>query len=229
MVDQADIFQPLAQHSHYAELCTVLYERELAYLAQSVPTNAVTVRWFQARLRSLPYYIRRAARGMLATASPLQLDVQNGSWHAPQKKQLKVTPAQQTRTQKWLQGYAALGLVVPVIVATPIQQRVLLDSIDRIDTSAQRIHLNEWGWFSYSGESIHEADDEQNGLPEPTPGASITLVKPEKISLTAACCGHQWSHKGRTDPRTLSLREVLLAATLNWDNPSQVLRIPDQV
>jgi len=229
MVDQADIFQPLAQHSHYAELCTVLYERELAYLAQLKGDETNSLRWFQARIRSLPYYVRRAARGMLASNSPLQLDVQNGSWQGAQKRQLTRSAQAPQRLQQWLQKHAALGIVLPLMVASPIRKQVLLDSIDRIDREQQRIHLNQWGWFYFDGR-LAELDAPMYAFTsEQQANLEIHLLKPEKSSLTAACAGHQWNHKGKTDPRTLNLREILLAATIDWDGPQRVVRIPDTV
>lgn len=229
MVDQADIFQPMAQHSHYAELCTVLYERELAYLAQLNTDEVASLRWFQARIRSLPYYVRRAARGMLASQSPLQLDIQNGSWQGSQKRQLNLSAQAPQRLKQWLSKHAALGIVMPLVIASPVRKQVLLDSIDRIDRAQQRVHLNQWGWFYFDG-SLAELDAPMMALtPAQQTELQIHLLKPEKSSLTAACAGHQWNHKGKTDPRTLNLREILLAATIDWDGPQRVVRIPDKV
>lgn len=218
---QTDIFSPIAGQPDFAELCTVLYERELHQLASWEPTaaGAAQLKGLQARLRSMPHYVRKAARGMLQSESPLALDIQNGSWYAKQVAQFAPTSTQQQKLEKLIPK-VKLGLVLPVWVSRPGLTQVRLDSIDRVDglnqPSQARVRLNEFGWFNAKGEAL-----------EAQPASvRVQLLAPDKKSLTAACCGHQWNHKGRMDPRTLSLREILLAATLCWAQPLQVVRIP---
>ncbi|RUO77377.1 hypothetical protein [Idiomarina seosinensis] len=200
---QADIFQPIAQHGDFAELCVALYERELNQLAQVDDMPAAAL---QRRLASLPFYIQRAAHGCIRVAeeSPLTLDVQNASWQAPQASKCPTTSstASAAKTQhQWFEKHAALGLVVPVAYQTAELKTIFLDSIDRVDTKYNRVHLNYRGWFTFSGEGESSAE---------------TLLKPNKRVMTAASCGHQWNHKSRINPRTLTLRELLLVATLDW-------------
>ncbi|WP_404402633.1 hypothetical protein LG288_04980 [Idiomarina seosinensis] len=200
---QTDIFQPIAQHGDFAELCVALYEREVNQLAQ---IEDMPVRALQRRLASLPFYIQRAAHGCLRAEqeAPLSLDVQNASWQATQASKCPVNPlsGQTVKTQQqWFKKHAALGLVVPVAYQTAELKTIFLDSIDRVDAQYNRVHLNYRGWFNFSGDG------------EPP---SETLLKPNKRVMTAASCGHQWNHKRRINPRTLTLRELLLVATLDW-------------
>lgn len=203
----------------YAELCTALYERELVQLSWSGPSDATLLK---RRLASLPTYIKRASHALLrleharqAGQAGLPLDAQNASWQA---KQRSLPPSAQHNPQKlttWLQKHARLGLVLPVQIQHQQLQTVYLDSIDQLDldNATPRIHLNRYGWFLLDGRAV----DEPDGL----------LLKPSKLSMTAACCGHQWSLAGRKLPRALSLREVLLAATLDWPRFTKVVAFAD--
>lgn len=197
---QTDIFQPLAQHGEFAELCSALYERELDQLAHldDIPITAL-----QRRLASLPFYIQRAAHGCLQAVkeSPLSLDEQNASWQSNQASQCPKPTGTVKSQHQWFAKHAALGLVVPVRYQTPELTTIFLDSIDRVDTKHHRLHLNYRGWFNFSGAGEHAVE---------------TLLKPTRRVMSAACCGHQWNHKGRINPRTLTLRELLLVATLDW-------------
>ncbi|WP_411360422.1 hypothetical protein [Pseudidiomarina sp. YC-516-91] len=216
MVDkQRDIFEVVAEQpgqgpAAFPELCTALYERELQFLASLHVQSAAGL---QRRLKSLSYYVQNAARAMLTSSCPCELDVQNASWQAPQKTKLKATATLASKLEKWLtsatnksnaDGKALLGMSVPVLNFDPRLQQVRLDSIDRVDVQGRRVHCNESGWFTFTGESCE------------TMGDHLILAKPERAWLIPAVCGHQWSHKGRTDPRTLSLRELLLATTIDW-------------
>lgn len=202
---QGDIFQSFGQRDvptgAFPELCTALYERELATLARAEVASLAAL---QRRLSSTSYYVKQAARAMLQQPIPLQLDVQNASWQAAQKRQLNHSASQPQKLQQWLQRQARLGSVVPVFDLQPRLQRVLLDSIDRLDVQQQRVHLNMHGWFDWQGQCLESASEH------------VRLVRPDSQSLIPALCGHQWNHKGRIDPRTLSLREVLLATSFNW-------------
>ena len=210
MTQQGDIFQQLTSTTRvgvssaaFAELCTALYERELNQLAhqQHVATNLL-----QRRLQSLPYHVKNAARGMLESDAPYTLDIQNASWQAPQKRQLTISAGQASKLDKWLSRQARLGDAVAIAdLHGPIRQ-VRLDSIDRIDKQQRRVHCNMHGWFDFTGRCF-----------EANPHATeLYLLKPDVSNLAPALCDHQWNHKGKVDPRTLSLREVLLATTIDF-------------
>ena len=205
---QADIFQPIAEHSDIAELCSALYERTLIQLSQ----EELDAGLLRRRLASLPFYVRHAAHGSLQAAqhSPLQLDAQNASWQAPQATACPAGTGTAQKQHAWFKQHAALGLVVPVRYETSEFKTIVLDSIDRVDSNHHRVHLNYQGWFSFSGEGE---------------SPHLTLLKPTKRIMTAACCGHQWNHRGRVNPRTLTLRELLLVATLDWRQFKVALKI----
>jgi len=95
-----------------------------------------------------------------------------------------------------------VGLIVPVLINSHDQVRLRIDSIDQV--SDNKLHCNELGWFDFFGKGLEQANAQ--------------LVKPSKMSLTAACCGHQWQFSKRCAPRLLSLREMLLAGNINWRN-----------
>jgi hypothetical protein len=206
-MDQSDFLQPPSQ-SHYAELCTALYERELFQLSHNGPDN---VRFLKRRLGSLPFYVKRAAHALCRFQGPLLLDVQNAGWQASQKREAPAVAHDTQKLQRWLKMHAELGLVLPVQWQQQVQTAVFLDSVD--ECAEDGVHLNRFGWFDWQGRGL----DEQEAL----------LLKPDSRSMTAACCGHQWSPQGRIPPRTLGLREVLLAATLSWPRFTRVQSLPD--
>lgn len=220
-MEQAD-FLSQSQQSQFAELCSALYERELHYLSWSGPDNP---QFLKRRLASLPFYIKRAAHAILhVEAGPLELDIQNASWYCKQSSKppagvyttssqaMVINPA----LAKFLSRYAKLGLVLPVQQEQDKLISVFLDTIDRVDDGEQwgelAFHLNRFGWFNADGRALE--------------GQLACVVKPSKRSMSAACCGHQWSAAGRKQPRTLSLREVLLAVTLNWPKFTSVNSLP---
>lgn len=217
-MDQTDLLHSNEQ-SYFAELCLTLYERELLDLSWNGSDNAL---FLKRRLASLPYYVKRASHALLVLHKqyfvgqgwPLALDIQNASWQAEQS----VKPPSAARQQliyNWLTHHAALGLVVPVEDQQDKVHTVYLDSIDRIqlDKDKPAVHLNRFGWFDMNGQAL---DNQQ-----------AQLLKPGKNSMRAACCGHQWSGAGRRIlPRTLSLREVLLAATLDWPTFKKARQLP---
>lgn len=217
---QSDLIQD-QQQSHFGELCAALYERELHELSWNGPDNSA---FMKRRLASLPYYVRRAAFGLLSIADcPLQLDVQNASWQAKQsaKPPAGVSPVPENHHDEglltWLTKAATLGLVLPVQIEHDKLISVQLDSVDRVDSDGRlfaepALHLNRYGWFTFAG--------------RPLESQSCYLLRPTRRTVSAACCGHQWSAAGRKAPRTLSLREVLLAASLNWSNFAKVKPLP---
>ena len=135
------------------------------------------------------------------------LDSHNASWTAKQRTQNPATKITAETNQHWFERYATHGLVVCIMVQEVSGIHLELDSIDRVMPEKARLHTNKYGWFSFAGQ-----------LEETTVDAYTQrrLCRPDKTLITAACCGHQWSHKGRVAPRPLSLREILLASTLNW-------------
>lgn len=193
----------------YAELCNTLYERELARLALSPPEQ---LPFLPRRLKSLPFYVREAATLILQYPSPLTLDSQNACWLHSQSKQCPVPHVDESASIfSYYNKSAKLGLLVPVYVQPHGAQQqglqqIVLDSVDEIDHEGQRIHCNEHGWFAFAG--WPQEPDNQHKL----------LLKPSKSVLTAVCCGHQWRNGERKTPRLLSLREMLLASRLNWQN-----------
>lgn len=199
---QSDIFITDELQLHYAELCNALYERELAQLASSTSTDAKRLK---RRLNGLSYLIRRAARVMLQPQGPLQLDPHNASWQYKQGAKNPEAKVSVEQAQTWLQSNKAMGEVVPVSIQELGCEHVELDSIDRIDSDNHRLHLNKNGWFSLTGLA------EQN-----TPLQQKRIVKPTKLILAAACCGHRWDHKGKSQPRTLTLREIMLTTSVKW-------------
>lgn len=213
MTQQGDIFQQLTSTTSvgvssaaFAELCTALYERELNLLAHQ---PQVSTGFLQRRLQSLPYHVKNAARGMLESDAPYTLDIQNASWQAPQKRQLTVSATQGAKLQKWLLRQARLGDTVAIFDCRGPIQLARLDSIDRIDKENQRVHCNMHGWFDFTGRCQDTGIDSSQQ-------AQLALLKPDASNLAPAFCGHQWNHKGKVDPRTLTLREVLLATTVDF-------------
>ena len=128
------------------------------------------------------------------------LDSQNGSWLEKQKPTPPEVNAQ--ANELFYKKYAQVGLIVPVLINSHDQVRLRIDSIDQV--SDNKLHCNELGWFDFFGKGLEQANAQ--------------LVKPSKMSLTAACCGHQWQFSKRCAPRLLSLREMLLAGNINWRN-----------
>lgn len=201
--------------AQWAELCVALYERELLQLSREA-TPASTL---QRRLSSLSHYVRQAAFALLdattQAGSSLVLDIQNASWQGKQASSPPSVKQNSAILTQWLEKHARLGLVVPVEIQVHKQTRIELDSVDRVDVTGKRVHFNRAGWFSFAGQSLeNEADTEYQ------------LLKPDKAAVTAACCGFQWGVTGRIAPRTLSLREVLLSASLVWPRFTQVRRLP---
>lgn len=201
---QVDIFSNDAQQQQYAELCNALYERELKTLSKQ---DVTSINLLQRRLSGLSHHIKRAAEHLLLKPTPLNVDLHNASWQARQAARCMASGADPKRTADWFYKHARFGLPVPVFETDMGLQHIELDSIDRIDNQTQRIHLNKHGWFYFSGEQVNA---DVNAI------RHKRLLQPGKATLTAACCGHRWSHKGKAGPRALSLRELLLSSTINW-------------
>lgn len=196
---QVEMWQSDTKKAMYAQLCNAFYQREVQRLVAE--PNADKLR---RQLKSLPYYIERAATLVANIRLPLTLDSQNGSWLEKQKP----TPFQSDAhaNELFYRSYAKVGLIVPVLLKSVDQIRVRIDSVDQV--SDNKLHCNELGWFYFSGQGL-----EHNGQ----------LLKPSKSTLTAACCGHQWQISTRCLPRVLSLREMLLVSNINWRNVKRPL------
>lgn len=207
-MNQSTLFQPL-QQAQFTELCVALYERELLHLSREGPDNAP---FLKRRLASLPFYVERAAHALNRIQTPLMLDTQNASWQSKQKIKPPAAKHDPQSLHNWLQKYAQLALVLPIQCEQQGIISVMLDSIDRVVDGA--VHVNQYGWFDWQGQP--KDNNQQN----------CVLLKPDKASMSAACCGHQWGVNGRIAPRTLNLREVLLAATLYWPRFTKVQWLP---
>ncbi|ATC95723.1 hypothetical protein [Pseudoalteromonas tunicata] len=192
---QSELWQDVEKHRLHAELCNAFYAREILRLSKEQNNTKVC-----RILASLPFYIERAAVHILAGNSPLQLDSQNGSWIAKQAAHPPEFLGE--KVADYYRKNAKVGLIVPIVVCKEGMTFIKLDSIDEIQNES--LHCNQHGWFSLNGSS--QDCDEQ------------LLIKPTKASITAACCGHVWLQQKRTSPRRLALREMLLAANLNWLN-----------
>ena len=192
-----------------AELCNVLYERELARLAKDPDITLVKLK---RTMLSLPFYIGRAAENIVNTYSPLDLDSSNASWLSRQSPQPFSVKANAEKTFEFYQNSSQIALVVPISIDVYGIECVVLDSIDEIDAKNNRVHCNQHGWFNYDGSEL-----------DPISGERKLLLKPGKPVMSAACCGHQWKNLQKNSARALSLRELLLATRVNWHNFSKLV------
>jgi len=201
--NQPHFWQASPDNQTYTELCNALYERELLRLSQS---GAAELHLLPKRLASLPFYIRRAASSILRYQTTLALDSQNASWYARQFSRCPASKQQADPIDRFYQKAAKPGLIVPLYAEEKTLEHIVLDSVDEIDSTEQKLHCNQYGWFSF------------NGLPLQADNSNMFMLKPDKTIMTAACCGHQWLNMQKKEPRLLTLRELLLASRLNWRN-----------
>lgn len=196
MNQQSSLWQNEQQSFEYSELCNALYERELRQLADSgnLPVEAL-----QARLKSLPYYIKRTALMMTRVITPLDLDCQNATWSSKQSTKSLAIQSEEDASSWFEKNDPVLGLVLPV----GLEDRIVLDSVDRLDIQGRRFRTNHFGWFSK--DALFEASDYQ-------------LLKPTKRIMSAACSGHRWRENKKITPAIPSLRELLLSCQINWKN-----------
>ncbi|NVK55672.1 MAG: hypothetical protein HWE26_08665 [Alteromonadaceae bacterium] len=208
---QSDFFNAVesdASQRTLAELCNALYERELSLLAQQSHNQVSLLR---RRIAGLSHHVKRTARFLANGSVPLTLDEHNASWQARQAVKSPARNDKPEATLRWYTEHAKVGLVVPVRVQEFDNEHIELDSIDRIQPVNQTLHINKLGWFDFSGTQVESPARYRSAN-----HFRLTLLKPSKTIVTAACCGHSWNHKGRTSPRTLTLREILLVSTLDW-------------
>lgn len=200
------LWQDEQHSSDYAELCNALYERELNVLASSDISSILTVK---GRLKSLPHYIKRTAHLMTQTSSPLNLDAQNANWSAKQTTKMPLSGQEFDKVWAW---YGKLKIQLGLVVPIALEDRIVLDSIVRVDQNKQRFCTNVYGWFT--------ADN--TGQTSPT---FPRLLKPTQKVMIAACTGHCWQTKGKGRPKMPTLRELLLSCDINWQNFKQPLSI----
>ncbi|MFC3034209.1 hypothetical protein ACFOEE_17010 [Pseudoalteromonas fenneropenaei] len=189
---QTTIWHNEAERLAFAELANVFYAREIKQLVLQPDAERM-----RRLLGSLPYYVERAARHIVQGDIPIPLDTQNACWLSPIKKPPLVDTDAATG---FYQQYAQIGLVVPVLRWDEVYCQLFIDSLDQLGDNS--LHCNQFGWFARDGQS-----QSQSGL---------VLLKPTKAVMTAACCGHQWRLGKANTPRLLSLREMLLASSINW-------------
>ncbi len=195
LFQQSDLLQKGKNHFVYIELCNAFYAREILKLSREQDDKRI-----RRMLASLSYYIQRAAEHVIHGNSPLQLDSQNGSWIAKQR----VAPPKQDRNinRPYFEKNSYPGSIVPLAIIDKGELIIKIDSLDRV--MPDKMHCNEHGWFDLSGEPLEQQD--------------IAVLKPTKVNMTAACCGHRWNQGKRSHPRLLTLREMLLATQINWHN-----------
>ena len=194
---QAELWHSSSKSNAYNALCNAFYVREINRLSSEEFCN---VEGLQRRFRSLPYYIEKAASHILDGNSPLELDTQNGSWIC---KQSRTSPKSDKESSVvFFRKYAFVGLIIPVLVYDDGYATVRIDSIDEV--AEDRFHCNQFGWVELNGKSLEQAD--------------IQVLKPSKRTFIAASCGHVWRLSRISSPRVLTLREMLLAARVNWQD-----------
>ncbi|WP_462150731.1 hypothetical protein [Pseudoalteromonas xiamenensis] len=189
---QTTIWQNEAERLAFAELANVFYAREISHLSQLADLARM-----QRLLKSLPIYVERAARHIVQGDIPIQLDTQNACWLSPIRKQPSADPL---KTEGYFKQAGKLGLVVPILHKDEVYCQLFMDSLDQL--SENSVHCNQYGWFHLTGE--HKENP------------NLRLLKPTLSLMTAACCGHQWKLGKPSAPRLLTLREMLLASSINW-------------
>ena len=201
-------------HARFTEICTALYERALFALSHADTANTSLL---QRRLGGLPYHVRSVARFMVSqnqTTSPLQVDTHNGSWMSKQPAKCPGLKKDEQACTNWYRKHTEYGLVVPVLIESLEGFTIELDSIDMFSHERGQVHLNKSGWFYCDGNPT--APHSQADTPTLLTTMKHTLLKPTKAILMSACCGHVWSHKSKSSPRSLSIREMRLSTEINW-------------
>ncbi|PAJ73440.1 hypothetical protein CJF42_15765 [Pseudoalteromonas sp. NBT06-2] len=192
---QSDLLAKGKNHLAYIELCNAFYAREVIRLSRESDQSKL-----RRLLASLPYYIERVSVHILQGNSPLQLDGQNGCWIA--KQSIKFPSLDKEKNRRFYTQKSFPGFILPLAVLNEGELVIKIDCLDQV--YKDKIHCNEHGWFDFSGQAL----DKQTAY----------IMKPTKLVMTAACCGHRWHQGKRAMPRLLSLREMLLAARINWHN-----------
>jgi hypothetical protein len=202
---QVNIFSDDLRQLHFAELCNALYERELTHLSLKKFNN---INLLQRQIGGLKHHIKRAAYNLLQHQTPLEVDIHNASWQAKQATNCPAKLHDFDKTLTWYNRPFELGVCAAVHVNELGTEHIELDSIDRFDLEEAKLHLNKFGWFGFDGKPLNE--------PSNAKAPKCQLLKPSKSLFIAACCGHSWNHRGRTQPRLLTLRELMLSFAINW-------------
>lgn len=206
---QTSIFNGGERQLQFAELCNALFEACLTDISNQSDLDLPKLK---RRLAGLSYHIKSAAFKLLTIDNHLDVDIHNGSWQHKQPRKCPGLEYQDEAMVNWYLKYACFGLPVPVLIKDIEQHIIEIDSVDRLDLSNQRIHLNKHGW-------VELVETDANPTPITNKSQSlVVLLKPAKNIMTSACCGHRWNHRGVTHPRRLSLRELLLSTTISWKN-----------
>ncbi|MDA8622205.1 hypothetical protein N9L48_06110 [Psychrosphaera sp.] len=192
-----------------AELCNVLYERELARLSVDQNLSHSDLR---KSLKSLSFYISKAAESIISASTPLDLDSSNASWLSQSSSKPFSVKSNPDKTMDFYAKNSQMALIIPIAINLYGIEYIALDSIDEIDHKNQKIHCNQHGWFHFNGTQV-----------EPQSSKQKLLLKPGKPVMAAACCGHQWKNQQKSTSRALSLRELLLATRINWHNFSKLI------
>jgi hypothetical protein len=200
---QETIFSLSAKYPHFAELSNALYERELQVLANSAINDPILLK---RKLKGLSHHIKNATMHLLDGTAPISVDVHNGSWQSKQSSKCPLSSQTSERTLQWYTKTAKLGNIVPIYVESLGAVHIELDCIDIMQSD--RLHLNKFAWFSKSGEYFEIVPKQ----------AKYLLLKPTKSIFSAACAGHTWNVRGKSIPRALSLRELLLSTEIDWKN-----------
>lgn len=206
--DQTNIFNLAEQFPNVAELCNALYERELFSLAYSNIKDPILLK---RKLSGLSYHIKNAAEFLINEPTPIEVDVHNGTWKSKQAAKcpaakLANNEAEFAKAEQWFTQHHYRGAVVCVYVNDYGIEHIELDSIDMLAAPESKFHTNKFGWFAFNGASLEETKSH----------VTHRIVKPNKAIFSAACSGHIWNTKGRSTPRALSLRELLLSTNINW-------------
>ena len=219
-------------HAQFTEICTALYERELLALSHLNTNNASILK---RRIGGLPYHIRSVARFMVTqpqSFAPLKVDTHNGSWFGRQPSKCPGLTQDNEKCVQWFKKNTDYGLIAPVLVQSIEGLTIELDSIDMFCGSKDEIHLNKHGWFNIGeGQATKKCVTQDTIDAQPIDeitesvfsssqlsSTTLTLLKPTKVIMSSACCGHMWNYKSKTSPRSLSMREMRLSTQLNWKN-----------
>ncbi|CCQ09562.1 hypothetical protein PALB_4030 [Pseudoalteromonas luteoviolacea B = ATCC 29581] len=197
---QTTIWQNEAERLAFAELANVFYAREIKHLS-----DLTDLARMQRLLKSLPVYVERAARHIIQGDIPIPLDTQNACWLSPVRKQPLIESQKNT---EFFARYGTLGLVVPILYKDAVYCQLFMDSLDQVRENS--VHCNQYGWFNFDGQHCENEH--------------LSLLKPTKAIMTAACCGHQWKLGKPFAPRLLTLRDMLLASSINWGDVKKTKR-----
>ncbi|MCP3427729.1 hypothetical protein [Opacimonas viscosa] len=211
MAEQKDIFFQDEHASSLAELMNALYQRECLALAESGPSQTSLLK---RKLKHLPHHVYSAAQDLLASNAPIDVDIHNASYTAKQAAHCPGINQTNEQIQDFYTKSGKIGAVLPVLVKTMQGMHIEIDSLDRIDEQCDHIHANKHGWFTRNG--ISQAEQTSTLASNEAQFFALKLLKPSKAIWTAACCGHQWKHKGRAIPRALTMRELRLSFNIKW-------------